>query len=37
MKATTPGSYRVGAAVLQSLYSPEFAANSAGMVINVRQ
>ena len=36
LRPTTPGTYRVGAAVLQSLYAPEFAAHSDGMIINVK-
>ncbi len=36
LRPTTPGSYKLGAAVLQSMYAPEFAAHSAGMTINVK-
>lgn len=36
LRPTTPGTYRLGAAVMQSMYAPEFAAHSAGMVINVK-
>jgi uncharacterized protein YfaS (alpha-2-macroglobulin family) len=36
LRPTTPGTFRLGAAVLQSMYAPEFSAHSAGMVINVR-
>ncbi|MFA5137833.1 MAG: alpha-2-macroglobulin family protein [Elusimicrobiota bacterium] len=35
VRPTTPGRYRIGAAVLQSMYSPEFAAHSAGFELNV--
>ncbi|MFA6030506.1 MAG: alpha-2-macroglobulin family protein [Elusimicrobiota bacterium] len=37
MRPTTPGRYRVGAAQLQSMYAPEFAAHSAGFEIEVVQ
>jgi uncharacterized protein YfaS (alpha-2-macroglobulin family) len=36
VRPTTPGTYRLGSAVIQSMYAPEFAAHSAGMVINVK-
>ncbi len=36
VRPTTPGSYKIGAAVMQSMYAPEFAAHSAGMTLNVR-
>jgi uncharacterized protein YfaS (alpha-2-macroglobulin family) len=36
VRPTTPGRYRIGAAVLQSMYSPEFAAHSAGFELNVK-
>jgi len=36
LRPTTPGTFRLGAAVMQSMYAPEFAAHSAGMVINVK-
>ena len=36
VKPTTPGTYRIGAAVIQSMYAPEFAAHSAGITLNVR-
>ncbi|MCM2267284.1 MAG: MG2 domain-containing protein [Elusimicrobiales bacterium] len=36
LRPTTPGRFRLGAAVMQSMYAPEFAAHSAGMVINVK-
>ncbi|HNW43786.1 MAG TPA: MG2 domain-containing protein [Elusimicrobiales bacterium] len=36
LRPTTPGTYRIGAAVLQSMYAPEFAAHSAGMELTVK-
>jgi len=36
VRPTTPGSYKIGAAVMQSMYAPEFAAHSAGMTLNVK-
>ncbi len=36
LRPTTPGAFRLGAAVMQSMYAPEFAAHSAGMIINVK-
>ena len=36
VKPTTAGTYRIGAAVMQSMYAPEFAAHSAGITLNVR-
>lgn len=36
VRPTTPGTYRIGAAVLQSMYAPEMTAHSAGMTLNVR-
>jgi uncharacterized protein YfaS (alpha-2-macroglobulin family) len=36
LRPTTPGKFRLGAAVMQSMYAPEFAAHSAGMLINVK-
>lgn len=36
LRPTTPGAYKLGAAVMQSMYAPEFAAHSAGMTINVK-
>jgi len=36
VRPTTPGAYRIGSAVLQSMYAPEFAAHSAGMELNVK-
>jgi uncharacterized protein YfaS (alpha-2-macroglobulin family) len=35
LKPTKPGTYRIGAATLQSMYAPEMAAHSAGFVIKV--
>lgn len=35
VRPTTPGRYRIGAAVLQSMYAPEFAAHSAGFELVV--
>lgn len=37
VRPTTPGRYRVGAAVLQSMYAPEFAAHSAGFELVVEE
>jgi uncharacterized protein YfaS (alpha-2-macroglobulin family) len=36
LRPTVPGSFRLGAALMQSMYAPEFAAHSAGMQINVK-
>lgn len=36
LRPTVPGKFRLGAALMQSMYAPEFAAHSAGMQINVR-
>ena len=36
VRPTTPGTYRIGAAVLQSMYAPEFAAHSAGITLKVK-
>ncbi|MBI5240106.1 MAG: hypothetical protein HY926_06515 [Elusimicrobia bacterium] len=36
LRPTTPGSYRLGAAVLQSMYAPEMSAHSDGFAISVR-
>jgi uncharacterized protein YfaS (alpha-2-macroglobulin family) len=36
MRATTVGSYRIGPAVLQSMYAPEMSAYSSGFRVNVR-
>ena len=36
LRPTTPGSYRLGAAVLQSMYAPEMSAHSDGFSIRVR-
>jgi len=35
LRPTKPGTYRVGAAILQSMYAPEMTAHSAGFVIRV--
>jgi uncharacterized protein YfaS (alpha-2-macroglobulin family) len=35
LKPTKPGVYRIGAATLQSMYSPDMSAHSAGFVIEV--
>ncbi|OGR75380.1 MAG: hypothetical protein A2X32_12730 [Elusimicrobia bacterium GWC2_64_44] len=37
VRPTTPGVYKAGAAVIQSMYAPEFAAHSSGFTLNVRQ
>lgn len=37
VRPTTAGRYRVGAAVLQSMYAPEFAAHSAGFELVVEE
>lgn len=37
VRPTTPGRYRVGAAVVQSMYAPEFAARSAGIELVVEE
>jgi uncharacterized protein YfaS (alpha-2-macroglobulin family) len=37
MRPTTPGEYRIGAATLQSMYAPEFAAHSSGFRLKVVQ
>ncbi|MBI2363198.1 MAG: hypothetical protein HYV15_07440 [Elusimicrobia bacterium] len=37
VRPTTPGRYRIGAAVLQSMYAPEFAAHSAGFELAVEE
>ncbi|MBI4352158.1 MAG: hypothetical protein HY550_12045 [Elusimicrobia bacterium] len=36
LRPTTPGTFKAGAAVLQSMYAPEFAAHSAGITLNVK-
>jgi hypothetical protein len=36
LRPTTAGTYNVGAAQMQSMYSPEFATHSAGFIINVK-
>ena len=35
VRPTTPGTYRIGAAVMQSMYAPEFAAHSSGFTLKV--
>jgi len=35
LKPTKPGAYRIGAATLQSMYSPDMSAHSAGFIIKV--
>lgn len=37
VRPTTPGRYKIGAAVLQSMYAPEFAAHSAGFELAVEE
>ncbi|MBI4422477.1 MAG: hypothetical protein HY554_02050, partial [Elusimicrobia bacterium] len=37
IRPTTPGRYRIGAAVLQSMYAPEMAARSAGFELAVTE
>ena len=36
LKPTKPGTYRIGAATLQSMYAPEMTAHSAGFAIKVK-
>jgi uncharacterized protein YfaS (alpha-2-macroglobulin family) len=36
VRPTTPGTYRIGAAVLQSMYAPEMTAHSDGFIMKVR-
>ncbi|MDR0292036.1 MAG: hypothetical protein LBI01_04640, partial [Elusimicrobium sp.] len=36
IRPTTAGTYKIGAAQMQSMYAPEFAAHSANMTINVK-
>ncbi|WP_424244697.1 YfaS (alpha-2-macroglobulin family) [Elusimicrobium posterum] len=36
IRPTTPGTYKAGATVIQSMFAPEFAAHSANMTINVK-
>ncbi|WP_428898006.1 Alpha-2-macroglobulin family N-terminal region [Parelusimicrobium proximum] len=36
MRPTTKGTFRASSAVIQSAYAPEFAAHSAGQIINVK-
>ncbi|MBN1383458.1 MAG: hypothetical protein JW983_01075 [Elusimicrobia bacterium] len=35
LQPTKPGTYRIGAATLQSMYAPEMTAHSSGFIINV--
>ncbi|MFH2202455.1 MAG: alpha-2-macroglobulin family protein [Elusimicrobiota bacterium] len=37
VRPTTPGEYRIGAAVMQSMYAPEFAAHSSGFTLKVEE
>ncbi|MFH1620394.1 MAG: alpha-2-macroglobulin family protein [bacterium] len=37
MRPATPGTYKIGAAVLQSMYAPEMSAHSEGFVLNVKE
>ena len=37
VRPTTPGTYRIGASVMQSMYAPEFAAHSDGFMIEVKK
>ncbi|MBN1525204.1 MAG: hypothetical protein JW904_12010 [Spirochaetales bacterium] len=37
LRPTKPGEYRVGAAILQSMYAPQLTAHSAGFVITVEK
>lgn len=36
LRPSLPGTYRLGAAVIQSMYAPEFGAHSDGMIIRVK-
>ncbi|MDA8130638.1 MAG: MG2 domain-containing protein [Elusimicrobia bacterium] len=36
LRPTAPGTFKAGAAVIQSMYAPEFAAHSAGFTLNVK-
>ncbi|MDO8804639.1 MAG: MG2 domain-containing protein [Elusimicrobiota bacterium] len=36
LRPTTPGTFKAGAAVIQSMYAPEFAAHSSGITLNVK-
>jgi uncharacterized protein YfaS (alpha-2-macroglobulin family) len=36
LRATTPGNYRIGPAVLQSMYAPEMSGYSSGFKVNVQ-
>ncbi|HAH33089.1 MAG TPA: hypothetical protein DCL44_12325 [Elusimicrobia bacterium] len=37
VRPTTPGTYRIGSAVIQSMYAPEFAAHSNGFILEVKK
>ncbi|MBU2573783.1 MAG: hypothetical protein KKH28_06900, partial [Elusimicrobia bacterium] len=37
VRPTTPGVYRIGSAVMQSMYAPEFGAHSGGMTLTVNK
>jgi len=36
VRPTTPGTFKAGAAVIQSMYAPEFAAHSSGFTLTVK-
>ncbi|MDQ7774170.1 MAG: alpha-2-macroglobulin family protein [Elusimicrobiales bacterium] len=36
LRPTLPGTYRLGAATIQSMYAPEFGAHSDGMIVRVK-
>ena len=36
LRPTTPGTFKTGAAVIQSMYAPEFAAHSSGITLKVK-
>jgi len=36
LRPTTPGTFKAGAAVIQSMYAPEFAAHSSGFTLKVK-
>ena len=36
LRPTTPGTFKAGGAVIQSMYAPEFAAHSSGMTLRVK-
>ena len=37
VRPATPGAYRIGSAVMQSMYAPEFAAHSDGFILKVEK